>query len=132
MPAPAPYLHLAGDARDALAFYQQVFGGETTVHSFADFGRDDGPEDHVAHGVLQGPVDLFAADAGAGARPFAAQGLLFSLLGAAEPAVLHRWFNGLSEGGEVLDPLQLRDWGAHDGQVRDRYGLTWLIGYEGA
>ncbi|MDA8332444.1 MAG: VOC family protein, partial [Candidatus Dormibacteraeota bacterium] len=26
--------------------------------------------------------------------------------------------------------LQRRPWGAYDGQVVDRYGLHWLIGYE--
>jgi PhnB protein len=30
----------------------------------------------------------------------------------------------------VVDDLQRRPWGASDGQVRDRYGVRWLIGYE--
>ena len=30
----------------------------------------------------------------------------------------------------MVDPLQRRAWGASDGQVRDRYGVLWLIGYE--
>ncbi|MGT2425099.1 VOC family protein [Amnibacterium kyonggiense] len=131
MPAPTPYLHFAGCARTALEFYGQVFGGEVTVHSYEDFGRTDGPRDHVAHGELRGVVSLFAADVGDGQQPFAAQGLLLSLLGAEEPPVLERWFTDLSAAGEVVDPLQRRAWGAHDGQVRDRFGVTWLIGYEG-
>jgi PhnB protein len=36
----------------------------------------------------------------------------------------------LSEGGRVVDDLQVRPWGASDGQVVDRYGLHWLIGFE--
>jgi len=28
-----------------------------------------------------------------------------------------------------MDELQTRPWGASDGQVIDRYGLHWLIGY---
>ena len=36
----------------------------------------------------------------------------------------------LAEGGEVIDALQERPWGAHDGQVTDRFGVPWLIGYE--
>jgi len=31
----------------------------------------------------------------------------------------------------VVDALQVRSWGAHDGQVIDQYGIHWLIGYEG-
>jgi PhnB protein len=55
---------------------------------------------------------------------------MFSLLGTAAPAELTRWFERLSEGGTVVDDLVVRDWGGHDGQVRDRFGVLWLIGYE--
>lgn len=126
-----PYLHFDGDARAALTFYRDVFGGDLVVHSFADFGRGDGPADAVAHGMLQGPVELFASDVAGGEEPLALRGILFSLLGAAEPAELERWFAALADGGEVIDALALKPWGDHDGQVRDRFGVTWLIGYQG-
>ncbi len=44
---------------------------------------------------------------------------------------LRRWFSRLSEGGRVVDDLQKRPWGDFDGRVIDRYGLHWLIGFEG-
>ena len=47
------------------------------------------------------------------------------------PRTLRTWFSRLSEGGRVVDELQKRPWGASDGQVIDRYGLPWLIGFEG-
>ncbi len=130
MTAPTPYLHFPGSAREALTFYQGVFGGELTVHTRADFGATDGDLDAVAHGILDGPVSLFAADAGSGEDNFASSGLMFSLLGTADPATLRRWFDGLAVGGIVVDDLQERPWGASDGQVRDRYGLLWLVGFE--
>ena len=55
---------------------------------------------------------------------------MLSLLGTASPSVLQGWFKRLSEGGLVVDDLQERPWGASDGQVIDRFGLHWLIGYE--
>lgn len=129
MTALTPYLTLAGTAREALTFYQGVFGGDLTLATYAEFGRTDGPGDAIAHGMLQGPVPLYAADDPT--RTVRIEGCLFALLGTADPATLTRWFEALSEGGEVIDPLQLRPWGDHDGQVRDRYGLSWLIGYQG-
>lgn len=125
-----PYLFFDGSARDALTFYQGVFGGDLDLHTFAEFSRSDGPADAIAHGILRGPVEVFAADAGEGEASLALRGILFSLLGTAEPATLEAWFRALSEGGEVADPLQLRPWGAHDGQVVDGFGVRWLIGYE--
>jgi PhnB protein len=45
--------------------------------------------------------------------------------------MLRTWFSGLSEGGRIVDDLQTRPWGASDGQVIDRFGIHWLIGFEG-
>lgn len=133
MTAPVPYVTLPGTARDALDFYADVFGGRVELATFADFGRDDGPADAVAHGALRdGPVALFASDAGAGEPSAPLDGVLLALLGTDEPDVLHRWFDRLAEGGTVLDPLAAKPWGAADGQVTDRFGLRWLVGYEPA
>lgn len=131
MPAPEPYLLFPGTARAALAFYHEVFGGDLSLNSYGDFGRDDGPAESIAHGVLDGPVSLFAADTGTGEQSFSSTGLMFSLLGTADPQTLRAWFARLADGGTVVDDLQERPWGATDGQVRDRYGVLWLVGYEG-
>lgn len=132
MTAPTPYLHFPGTAREALNFYADVFGGTVELHTFAAFGRDDGPDDAIAHGILRGPVDLFGADVGGDEPALRCEGLMLSLLGSAEPATLHQWFARLAEGGRVVDDLQQRPWGASDGQVIDRYGPHWLVGFEDA
>ena len=69
-------------------------------------------------------------DADPNQQPFASTGLMFALLGAAKADVLRGWFSELSVAGTVVDDLQVRPWGASDGQVIDRFGLLWLIGYE--
>lgn len=131
MPAPIPYVHFDRVASEALRFYQEVFGGELALHTFADFGRTDGPGNAIAHGILSGPVDLYGADIARGGLPVRVEGMMLSLLGVAPPDVLDGWFAALSMGGEVIDPLQERAWGDSDGTLRDRFGLTWLIGYQG-
>jgi PhnB protein len=128
---PAPYLHFPGTAREALTFYAHVFGGSAELHTFADFHRTDGPAEAIAHGYLTGsPVQLFAADAAGDQLPLRCEGLMLSLLGTANPSTLKDWFAKLSEGGLVVDDLQVRPWGASDGQVIDRFGLHWLVGFE--
>jgi PhnB protein len=132
MTGPTPYLHFPGTAREALTFYGDVFGGEVQLHTLGEFGRTDGRADAIAHGYLEGgPVALFGADASGDDPPFRSDGLMLALLGTADPATLRRWFARLGEGGRVVDDLQTRPWGASDGQVIDRYGLHWLIGFEG-
>ncbi len=130
MIGPKPYVLFPGTAREALAFYAEVFGGTVQVHTLAEFGRTDGPPDAIAHGLLDGPVALYGADAVGQDAPLQCEGLMLSLLGASDPATLTSWFAGLAEGGRIVDDLQERAWGASDGQVIDRFGLHWLIGFE--
>jgi PhnB protein len=133
MTPPTPYIHFAGTARDALNFYGDVFGGTVQMHTFEEFHRSDGPAEAIAHGYLRdGPVQLFGSDVAGDEPPLRCEGLMLSLLGTADPATLKNWFSRLSEGGEVVDDLQVRPWGDSDGQVIDRYGLHWLIGFEGS
>jgi PhnB protein len=132
MAGPVPYIHFPGNARQALTFYGQVFGCEIQLHTFEEFDRTDGPSDAIAHGYLRGgSVSLFGADIAEDEAPLHCEGLMLSLLGASAAENLRRWFSQLSEGGEVVDELQTRPWGDSDGQVIDRYGLHWLIGFEG-
>ena len=80
-----PYLQLPGTAREALDFYAEVFGATVEVHTNAEFGAD-GPADHVAHGLLvDGPVQLYAAD---GEPGFRSEGLMFALRAAPTPRPL--------------------------------------------
>jgi PhnB protein len=126
-----PYVLFPGTARDALAFYAEIFGCRTQLHTFAEFGRTDGLADAIAHGYLvDGPVELFAADVAGDEPPVRCEGLMLSLLGTAPGATLHSWFAGLSVGGQVVDDLRVRPWGASDGRVIDRHGLHWLVGFE--
>jgi PhnB protein len=132
MTAPTPYLHFPGTAREALTFYGDVFDCAVQLHTFDELNRTDGPADAIAHGYLiEGPVTLFAADVTGEEPSLRCEGMMLSLLGTATPSTLREWFSGLSEGGRVVDDLQARPWGASDGQIIDRYGLHWLIGFEG-
>ena len=131
MTDPTPYLHLPGTARGALTFYGAVFGCRVQLHTFAEFGRTDGPAGAIAHGYLtDGPVAISASDVAGAEPPLRTEGIMLSLLGTAPASTLRRWFSQLSEGGLVVDDLTVREWGATDGQVIDRYGVHWLIGFE--
>ena len=129
MSGATPYFQFPGTARQALTRYQEIFGGELKTWDYSEFGRTDGPADAIAHGTLDGPIAVFASDAAEGEPSFTSTGFFLSVLGGGDAETSHRWFDALGEGGTVLDPLQERPWKDWDGQVRDRFGVTWLIGY---
>ncbi|ACV05982.1 VOC family protein [Kytococcus sedentarius] len=132
MTAPTPYLLLPGTADEALRAYHDLFGGDLVLVTRREMNRTDEPLDAIGHGQLTGPVSLFAADTTDGDEPLRTQGLMQTLLGVGTPEESHTWFTALAEGGTVVDALQERPWGDWDGQVVDRFGLHWLIGYSTA
>lgn len=89
MAGPVPYLYLPGTAREALTFYQGVFGGELQLPTYAQFKREDGLGEAIAHGELGGgSAQLFASDVAAGEPTMSMSGMHFSLLGTADAATM--------------------------------------------
>ncbi|MGW1047529.1 VOC family protein, partial [Streptomyces sp. NPDC002547] len=64
-----PYLMFAGDARQALEFYKEVFGGTLVLNTYGEAGQPDtSMTDKIMHGMLETPSNytLMAADTPAG------------------------------------------------------------------
>jgi PhnB protein len=124
-----PYLHFAGNAREAMEFYRSVLGGQLEVMTFGDVGGGGGeyPDDGVMHAFLRTEhgVELMASD---GHDPDAGGPDKVSLsLSGDDVATLTRWFEALAEGGAVDVPLAEQVWGDTFGQVTDRFGIRWLV-----
>ena len=130
MSAPEPYLHFPGTARQALTLYQEIFGGELTLNTFGEFGRDDGPAEAIVHGMLRGPVSLFAADTAGDEEPFRSTGLISR--SSARPRPRLRTGSKPWPRGTYPRRAGVAAVGRHDGQVVDRHGVHWLVGFEEA
>ena len=130
-----PYINFDGQAREALGFYQSVFGGELSVMTFADQGGMDLPEDEqqkVMHGQLQTPtLTLMCSDAPSHMPRDEGSNIQISLSGDDEEE-LTRWFEGLSAGGTVTLPLAKAPWGDSFGMLTDRFGVGWMTNISGA
>ncbi len=52
-----PYLMFAGDARQALQFYKEVFGGTLVLSTYGEAGQPDtSMTDKIMHGMLETPA----------------------------------------------------------------------------
>ena len=132
-----PYLNFPdAKAREAMEFYQSVLGGELNVMTFGDMGTEGPLATQVMHGQLTAPggITLMGADA----PPEMVQvtfgdSVSVSLSGGPEDAdVLRGWFDGLSVGGQVRQPLEAAPWGDEFGMFVDRFGISWLVNIAGA
>ena len=131
-----PYLHFTGEAREAGEFYQQAFGGELTVMTFADGGMTEHegqpiPPDLVMHSQLTTDegFTLMVSDAPPGMSDMTPNGHL-SLSGD-EDALLRGYWDKLAEGGTIDVPLEVAPWGDAFGQVKDKFGVNWMVNIAG-
>lgn len=126
-----PYLGFADNAREAMEFYQGVFGGELQVSTFGEYGAGDAPgADLVMHANLQTPsgFTLMAADTPPGMSHSTGSSISISLAGdAGSSAELRGYFTALADGGTVTMPLDKQVWGDEFGMCTDRFGITWMV-----
>ena len=123
-----PYLNLNGTARQALEFYQGVFGGELNVMTFGDMGAADASDaGKIMHGQLETSAGytIMAADVPSHMEYKPAAGFSVSLSG--DDAVLREYFEKLAVGGTVQMPLAKQVWGDEFGMCVDQFGIDWLV-----
>jgi PhnB protein len=124
-----PYIGYDGDARQAMEFYQQVFGGELRMNTFGEFGQPDSPDaEKIMHAQLEttSGYTLMAADTPAG-MPFDAGSRITVSLSGDDADELRGYWEKLSGGGSVIMPLEKQMWGDEFGMCTDGFGVTWLV-----
>jgi PhnB protein len=132
-----PYLNFDGNAREAIEFYQGVFGGDANIMAFGDMGMTEHegtpiPADGVMHGQLTTPegFTLMASDNVPGMTEGQTPNGHLSLSGD-ESELLHGYFDKLADGGTIDVPLEKAPWGDEFGQVKDKFGINWLVNIAG-
>lgn len=128
----SPYIQFKDNAREAMEFYRDVFGGELTVSTFGDFGDPGEADPHgVMHAQLEsGGMTLMAADTPPGMPGSEGAQISVSLSGD-DAAELHGYWDKLSEGGQVMVPLEKQMWGDEFGMCADRFGISWMVNIAG-
>ena len=89
-----PYISFGGNAREAMEFYKDVFGGELSINTFADFGQADTPfADKIMHGQLEtsSGFTLMAADTPPGMEYNPGDNVAVSLSGDDEDELRGYW-----------------------------------------
>ncbi|MFC3502535.1 VOC family protein [Micromonospora krabiensis] len=124
-----PYLSFTGDAREAIEFYQRVFGGSLRMNTFGEFGNTEpGLADQIMHAQLEtdSGFTLMASDTPPGMEHSPGSTMTISLSGD-DADELRRYWDQLSEGGVVTTPLEKQMWGDEFGMCTDRFGVPWMV-----
>jgi len=126
------YVNFAGNCAEAFRFYEKHLRGTIGMmmtHGQAPDQSNVKPEwkDAVLHArIFVGGTELLGADIPA-AQPMRSAYLSLSVDSDAEA---ERIFSALSDGGEVFMPMQETFFATRFGQLRDRFGINWMIIHE--
>ena len=124
-----PYISFDGNARQALEFYEQIFGGTSTLSTFGQYGMQDSPDaDKIMHGMLEtdNGFTLMCADNPPGAEHNPGNNMAVSLSGD-NATELRGYWEKLSAGGTVSVALEKQMWGDEFGMCVDQFGITWMV-----
>ena len=125
------HINLRGNARQALEFYQSVFGGQIAIVTYGDAGNVQDPSD--ANHIMWGQVDsdngfrVMAYDVpvampwNPGEIPF------FVLVRGEDGAKITGYWKKLCEGSTIIRQLEPAGWATLYGMVKDRFGVTWVL-----
>ncbi|MFE6176120.1 VOC family protein [Streptomyces sp. NPDC056464] len=125
------HLNFRGEARQALDFYQSVFGGHAVAVTYTDAGnvQNDNEADWVMWGEVVGDdgFHVMAYDVPSqlpwnrGENPF-----FVSVRGDDADEISALW-QKLAEGSTVVRPLEAAQWAPLYGMLTDRFGVTWVL-----
>jgi PhnB protein len=127
------YLNFAGKCAEAFRYYEQHLGAK--VGMMMTHGQNPAPspfttgewKDAVLHArIAIGGTELAGADVPK-AEPMRSAYLTLSTDSDSEA---ERVFSALSDGGQVLMSMQETFFASRFGQVRDRFGINWMILHE--
>jgi len=125
-----PYISFKDNTRQAMAFYQSVFGGELTMNTFSEFHASDDPSegDKIMHAMLvaDNGIVFMAADTPSEMEYQPGASISMSLSGDNETE-LSAYFEKLSAGGIVVMPLEKAPWGDSFGMCSDQFGISWMV-----
>ncbi|MEV7827086.1 VOC family protein [Microbacterium enclense] len=137
------HLNFRGDAREALAFYQSVFGGHLVVNTYAEFGMpaEIPGSDRVVFGLvaaengfrimgydIPGRTEGGIAGGGAARREnntTITDQALFVAISSPTLDELQGYWNALAVDATIVEPLAASAWSAGFGMLTDRFGVTW-------
>lgn len=132
-----PYVNFDGNCREAVTFYARVF--ETHPPEFMTFGEMPMDPDYAVSEDSKGLILHTSLDIAGSTVMFSDtfpgmpldKGNNISLtVMTTDRDAIHRWFDGLKEGGVVEQEIRETFWSKAYGALKDKYGVYWMLSLE--
>lgn len=134
-----PHINFNGNAEEAFLFYKSVFGGEfSRIVRFKELASPEFPvsekeAEKIMHIALPiGNSLLMANDVPEFmGRTNENENRSKIVISASSKEEADKLFNGLSSGGQIEMPIDDSPWGSYFGMFRDKYGIEWMVEFDG-
>ena len=125
-----PYISFKDNAREAMEFYQTVFGGKLDMNTFNEFEASEDPSEgnKIMHAMLEADngITFMAADTPNSMEYRPGSAISMSLSGDNEKELRGYWSKLIADGKETM-PLEKAPWGDTFGMLTDKFGIDWMI-----
>ncbi|QQR40420.1 VOC family protein [Devosia rhizoryzae] len=128
------HLNFRSQARDALSYYQSVFGGEISLFTYEQAQRVKSPAENelITWGQVLSDAGFHVMaydvqperDWAPGRIPF------FVSVRGKVAAEIQGYWDKLVEGSTIVEPIGPAGWSPLYGMVKDRFGVTWVLDVE--
>lgn len=128
------YLFFDGNCREAMKFYQNVFGGELRMQTYSEIDSNcpTALKDSIMHAMLScGDILLMASD-DPGNLGKLGTGKIHLALGGHDEKKLTALFEALTVGGKIGVKLEKQMWGDIYGDLVDKNGIHWMVNISAA
>ena len=126
------YLNFNGKCREAMNFYKDCFGGNLVMQKVSESPMAAQMPSEMGSKILHSSLTkdgivLMGSDMLGNAIVDGNKiGLCMNCSNLEE---IHEFFNKLSAGGKIRQPLHQSFWGATYGELTDKFGINWMFNY---
>lgn len=129
-----PYMGFKRTARKAIEFYESIFGGKVTLTTYKEgqMSKDPSEDDLIMHAelVAENGIRMMVSDVPKGMDSIQGTNVSLSLSGDNEEELRGYW-DKLSQGAIIREPLAQAPWGDTFGMLSDQFGIEWMVNISG-
>ncbi|MBG9984850.1 VOC family protein [Aerococcaceae bacterium DSM 111022] len=129
-----PYLTFNGDAKEAIGFYEEIFGAKAFVTYYGEWPQEfdnnvpDDIKDRVMHSELKTEgFSLFFSDQFDSDIPYRVGNAVMLTLTVKTKEEAEDLFKRLGAGGETIMPFESTSYSPGFAQFSDKYGIHWQV-----
>lgn len=126
------YINFNGNAREAMSFYKECFGGELMMQKIGESPMAAELPSEFSNKILHSYLksngfELMASDC-MGETIVQGDNVWLNV-NCSNNKELHQFFDSLAKGGTITEPLHQTFWGATFGVLTDKFGIHWMFNY---